>query len=114
MKIAANDLEQVVAGSRVFLIRSQEEEEKYNEDLKQDLEDVRKIITLQKKGVCVSAPTLGSLEALLKLLNNKKIPVSYIGIGAVSKDDLLRSIKNVIVDNPEKRQIEYSFQIIFE
>ena len=54
-----------------------------------EIKEVRKRIKLSKEGVVVMASTLGSLEALLNFLKTSKIPVSYINVGNVSRDDVL-------------------------
>jgi len=43
------------------------------------------------KGVCVQSSSLGSLEALLKFLEDQKVPVSGINIGPVHKKDVMRA-----------------------
>ena len=69
-----------------------------------ELADVRKKIKLSKKGVCVAASTLGSLEALLNFLNQSKIPVAYICVGNVSKDDVTKALKSILADDPSERK----------
>lgn len=51
-------------------------------------------------GVGVAASTLGSLEALLEYLNSQKVPVSYITVGPVSKDDVMKAMKSVLSEVP--------------
>lgn len=48
------------------------------------------------------ASTLGSLEALLNYLKFVKIPVSYINIGNVSRDDVLMCLKCISSDDVSK------------
>jgi translation initiation factor 5B len=57
-------------------------------------------------GVGVAASTLGSLEALLEYLASQKVPVSYITVGPVSKDDVMKAMKSVLSEVPEKRKKE--------
>ena len=45
-----------------------------------------------------------SLEALLSFLKSSKIPVAYICIGEVSKNDVLKALKNVIKEDVSQRK----------
>jgi len=58
---------------------------------KEKLEKLMKSIIFEKTdvGVIVKADSLGSLEALVKLLKEKNIPIKEAGIGNVSKKDVL-------------------------
>lgn len=57
----------------------------------------------------VAASTLGSLEALLEYLNKEKVPVSYVTVGPVSKEDVMKAMKSTLSEIPEKRKKEYIF-----
>lgn len=55
-------------------------------------------------GVGVAASTLGSLEALLEYLRSVKIPVSHISVGPVSREDVIKAMKSVLSEIPERRK----------
>lgn len=57
----------------------------------------------------MAASTLGSLEALLEYLNKEKVPVSYVTVGPVSKEDVMKAMKSTLSEIPEKRKKEYIF-----
>jgi translation initiation factor 5B len=78
------------------------------------LEDVKKKIVLEKHGVGVAASTLGSLEALLSFLKDSKIPVSYVTVGPVSKDDINKAMKALLADDPENRRKEFATMLVFD
>lgn len=61
-----------------------------------EFDNIKKKIKLENLGVGVAASTLGSLEALLEYLNSQKVPVSYITVGPVSKDDVMKAMKSVL------------------
>jgi translation initiation factor 5B len=75
-------------------------------ELESELEAVKKRTKLSKQGVVVVASTLGSLEALLNFLKSSKIPVCYINIGNVSRDDVMYCMKSVSSDDPKKQKLE--------
>ena len=44
----------------------------------------------------MAASTLGSLEAMLNYLKGAKIPVAYVRVGPVSKDEAGRALKMIL------------------
>ncbi|KAK6525655.1 hypothetical protein TWF281_010708 [Arthrobotrys megalospora] len=91
VKIAANDLENAIAGSRLLVVGPDDDEEDLEEEVMSDLEGLLNKVEKSGKGVCVQASTLGSLEALLDFLSVSKIPVMSISIGPVYKRDVMRA-----------------------
>lgn len=89
VKIAANGLENAIAGSRLLVAHNEDEEEDMADDVMGDLENLLSRISTTGRGVTVQASTLGSLEALLEFLKQMKIPVSNISIGPVHKRDVI-------------------------
>ncbi|KAK2758183.1 hypothetical protein FQN54_004027 [Arachnomyces sp. PD_36] len=89
VKIAANDLEQAIAGSRLLVVGPDDDEESLQEEVMSDLENLFSKTSKDQRGVTVQASTLGSLEALLEFLRVSKIPVANISIGPVYKRDVL-------------------------
>lgn len=90
VKIAANDLEKAIAGSRMLRVEPGDDEEELKEEVMEDLQDLLESIDRSGTGVYVQASTLGALEALLEFLKTSKIPVSGINIGPVFKRDVMR------------------------
>lgn len=89
VKIAANDLEHAIAGSRLLVVGPDDDEEDLEEEVMSDLESLLSRVSTDQRGVTVQASTLGSLEALLEFLKVSKIPVANISIGPVYKRDVL-------------------------
>lgn len=89
VKIAANDLEHAIAGSRLMVVGPDDDEEDIEEEVMSDLENLLSKVSKDMRGVSVQASTLGSLEALLEFLRVSKIPVANISIGPVYKRDVM-------------------------
>ncbi len=89
VKIAANDLEHAIAGSRLLVVGPQDDEEDLEEEVMSDIENLLGKVSKTGRGVSVQASTLGSLEALLEFLKVSKIPVANISIGPVYKRDVM-------------------------
>ena len=89
VKIAANDLEHAIAGSRLLVVGPGDDEEDIEEEVMSDIENLLSRVSKTGRGVSVQASTLGSLEALLEFLKVSKIPVANISIGPVYKRDVM-------------------------
>eukprot|EP00668_Euglena_longa_P002552 GGOE01002981.1.p2 GENE.GGOE01002981.1~~GGOE01002981.1.p2 ORF type:complete len:773 (-),score=366.90 GGOE01002981.1:549-2834(-) len=93
VKICATELEHAVAGSFLFTIPDDADDDEI--DHLKDLVNVDKIlkgIETSDRGVSVQASTLGSLEALLAFLKDCKppIPVANVNIGPIHKKHILK------------------------
>lgn len=55
---------------------------------------------------------MGSLEALLVFLEASNIPVSYVRVGPVSKDDVMKVLKNILTEDVNRRKKEYEYNMI--
>jgi translation initiation factor 5B len=89
VKIAANDLEGAIAGSRLLVVGPEDDEEDLEDEVMGDLAQLLNKVSKDSRGVSVQASTLGSLEALLEFLRVSKIPVANISIGPVYKRDVM-------------------------
>jgi translation initiation factor 5B len=54
--------------------------------------------SLKNQGIIIKADSLGSLEALLVLLNQSKIPVLKAGIGPINKTDFINAKANLEIN----------------
>jgi translation initiation factor 5B len=100
IKIAAPGLEEVIAGSPIVCVNNDEEIEEAKKIIEEETETVE--FTKDLEGVLAKADTLGSLEALVKILNDNQIPVKKAEIGHVTKQDV---IEIDVVKDEEKRAI---------
>lgn len=91
VKIAANDLEKAVSGSRLLVVGPDDDEEEMMDDVMDDLTGLLDSVDTTGRGVTVQASTLGSLEALLDFLKQMKVPVMSIGLGPVYKRDVMKA-----------------------
>ncbi|ODV97331.1 hypothetical protein PACTADRAFT_32802 [Pachysolen tannophilus NRRL Y-2460] len=108
VKIAANDLEKAVAGSRLLVVREGDDEEDMLDDVMEDLTGLLDSVDTTGRGVTVQASTLGSLEALLDFLKDMKIPVMSIGLGPVYKRDVMKA--TTMLDKAK----EYAVMLCFD
>lgn len=88
IKIVAPDLEGALAGSPLR-VSSEEELPKVIEEVKSAIGEIR--ISTDEEGVIIKADTLGSLEALLGELREKKIPVRKADVGDITKSDVVEA-----------------------
>lgn len=86
IKIVAPKLENVVAGSPLRVSR---EGSHVKEEILKELEDIT--IHTNDNGVMVKADTLGSLEAVVNLLQDIDIPIRTAEIGDVSRKDVINA-----------------------
>lgn len=97
IKIAAPDIEGVVAGGPVWGVESDEDVDKICRLVKERLESVR--IKTDEEGLIVKADTLGSLEALEGQLRARDIPIRWGDIGNVSRQNIIEA-STVAEDEP--------------
>ena len=90
VKIAANGLDEAIAGSRLLSVGPDDDEEEIEEEVMGDLEHLLSKVSRTGRGVSVQASTLGSLEALLEFLRVSKIPVADINIGPIYKRHVMQ------------------------
>ena len=113
LKIVANDLEHVVAGSSIIRINKNDTDsiiEQKKELVMQDVNQILDTKNFKEEGVYVKASTLGSLEAFLTLLKEEKIPVSGAGIGPIYKKDLMKASR-ALVNNKKEYSVILAFNM---
>ncbi|KPI87339.1 putative translation initiation factor IF-2 [Leptomonas seymouri] len=85
VKIAANDLEYVVPGTPLLVVKTDDDRERIAELVMKDASNIKEFLNPDGLGVSVQSSTLGALEALLSFLRDMKIPVASIAIGPIHK-----------------------------
>ena len=93
LKVAAQNLDDAVAGTSLFVCRNEEELPQLQERAQEELESVRRLLKVDGEGVYVQTSTLGSLEALLEFLSSldPPIPVGTFNIGPIHKRDVIQA-----------------------
>ncbi len=86
IKIVAPNLDNVISGSP---LRVTHEGDHVKEEILREIEDIT--IHTNDNGVMAKADTLGSLEALVNLLQSMDIPIRTAEIGDVSKRDVINA-----------------------
>ena len=87
VKIAANDLDNVVAGMPLYSVENEKEKQEFSAEIMSQIKEI--LIETGGEGIIIKADSLGSLEALIKLFAEENIPISKAGIGNVTKKDLV-------------------------
>ena len=87
VKIAAPDLDKVIAGSPLRAVSDPEMVQKAKDDVQREISEVE--IETDKTGVVIKADTLGSLEALIKTLRGMHVPIRKAVVGNITRSDIL-------------------------
>lgn len=87
VKIYAPDLENALAGSPLFAVDDESKIEEFKKIIQEEISSVR-YYNASVAGVVVKADSLGSLEAIITALQQKKIPIRLADIGPISKRDI--------------------------
>lgn len=85
VRISAQGIDEVLSGMPIRSC-SQEGIEKAKQEIKSEIEEA--MIKEDKDGIIIKADTLGSLEALHKLLKEKSFSIKKASIGGITKKDI--------------------------
>jgi translation initiation factor 5B len=87
IKIAAPNLDKVIPGSPLRVIKDESELEEAVKEIQEEIAVVE--FERDVNGIVLKADTLGSLEAMIKLVTDAGIPIRKTEIGEVTKEDLM-------------------------
>jgi len=90
VKLVSPDLEGVIPGTAVMSFQDEADLATIRADLEKDLGTVRR--RSDNVGVVVKAGSIGGLEALLKMLEERSIPVRLADIGDISKAEIVEAV----------------------
>jgi translation initiation factor 5B len=87
VKLVSPDLAGVVAGTSVASFKTEAEYQSLKEEMEKELTNI--VVKTDNMGVTVKASSVGGLEALLRMLEERGIPVRQADIGDISKNDIV-------------------------
>ncbi len=90
LKIVSPDLEGVLAGTPLYVVRNKEEENKIRHLIESEVKDTF-INNTNALGVILRCDTVGSLEAIIDMLKKENIPIQTADIGNITRRDVLAS-----------------------
>ncbi len=96
VKISALDIDDVVSGMPLRSCQKKDIE-KTKQELQQEVEEV--LIETDGEGIVIKADSLGSLEALIKLLKENNVPIRRASIGNITKKDIAEAESNYEKDS---------------
>lgn len=105
--ISAPDLEDVLAGSPIYVVRDPSMLEEMKREVQEEVERI--VIKTDKIGVIVKADALGTLEALISQLEREGIPIRRADIGEVTKADVFEA--SVIRGSDERYSAILAFNV---
>jgi translation initiation factor 5B len=89
LKIFAPELEDALPGSSLYVVWNESEMDKIKSELENELKEI--LIKTENIGIIIKADTLGSLEAIIKLLESENVKIRKADVGPVSKTDVLEA-----------------------
>lgn len=87
VKLISPDLSGVVPGTSVASFRTEKQFEALRTEIEKELSNV--VVRTNNMGVIVKAGSIGGLEALLRMLEERGVPVRQADIGDISKNDIV-------------------------
>jgi translation initiation factor 5B len=87
IKVSAPNLDGVIAGSPIQVIRGDAEQVK--DQIRKEMEEIK--VKLSPEGLMIKADTIGALEAICNELEAKDIGVMRAEVGPVSRHDLIET-----------------------
>jgi translation initiation factor 5B len=89
VKLVSTDLEGVIPGTSVITFKDEEEFQAIKTDAEKDLQTL--VSKLDIDGVIVKAGNIGGLEAIIRMLDQREIPVRMADIGDITKRDMIEA-----------------------
>lgn len=87
VKIAAPELEDVIAGSPIRTVRNERDVKSAKEEVSREISEV--VIETDREGAVLKADTLGSLEALIKTLKDQGMQIRKARVGNITRSDVM-------------------------
>jgi translation initiation factor 5B len=87
LKITSPDLDGVLAGSPLYVVKNQDDEEKLKASVDSEIRSA--IIQTESNGVILRCDTIGSIDAITELLQKENIPIRAADLGNITRRDIL-------------------------
>ena len=110
-KIFADDLQNVIAGTRLYNITSSADEDIENDKQTLEAELESCLRTNSDVGIHIQTSSMGSMEALLQYCKENKINVASKGLGNISKKDILNAKNQLTKSKSKKNHIMLGFDV---
>lgn len=106
VKVVAQNLEKAIAGMPIRATKDEKEIPKLVEEVK-----IEKYVEFEKdpNGVIIKADTVGSLEAMVKLLKEANIPIRKADIGSINREDFIEG--ELIQDKYRKVILAFNIKV---
>ncbi len=88
IRIVADGIENALPGSPIYVVKDNLEE--IERSIKSEIGEF--LFETDKIGVVVKADTLGTLEAIVRILKEKGIPIAKADIGNIDKEDIMKAL----------------------
>ncbi len=97
VRVLAPDLDKAMAGAPIVSSPNKEDLEAAKQEILEEVQEV--LIETQESGIILKCDTLGSLEAITKLIQDKGFRIKYASIGNINKLDIMMA-KSVQEQDP--------------
>jgi translation initiation factor 5B len=87
VKLVSADLAGVVPGTSVATFKTDKQFQELKSEMERELSNI--VVKTDNMGVIVKAGSIGGLEALLRMLEERGIPIRQADIGDISKNDIV-------------------------
>jgi translation initiation factor 5B len=106
VKVVAQNLEKAIAGMPIRATKDEKEIPRLIEEVK-----IEKYVEFEKdpNGVIIKADTVGSLEAMVKLLKEANIPIRKADIGSINREDFIEG--ELIQDKYRKAILAFNIKV---
>jgi translation initiation factor aIF-2/yIF-2 len=110
-KLFGENLENAITGHRIHVINNMNETEidELKIDMEKELQDI--LIAKHDMGIHIQTSSFGSMEALCKYLDDKKIHVSTKGLGTMTKKDTIKLISQLLKSKSKKNHVILAFDV---
>ncbi len=93
VRIVALELDKAIAGAPLRAARSSKEIEAGEKEIQEEIEEI--LVETTESGIILKTDTLGSLEALAKMLKDRGVLIQKVGIGDINKKDIMEAAANI-------------------